>query len=491
MLQKIKKLFDPIDLTKGNITKVIMTFVVPILLSMLFQQMYSLTDSIIAGQNLNEAEIASINNSIPISSLILNFNIGCTTGFSAILAKHIGAKEKKDIKRCIFIQLFLCSCIAVIMTTASLLLIDPLLSIMNIKPSEINPGMNDIYRYAKEYLTIRLAIGVTTSLFYNFASSALRSNGDSFAPFLFLVISVITNVVLDLIFIIPLKMSVIGAALATVLSQLIATVGSLIYMFLKYQDFRISKDDICFNFKDIFNHLKMGIPIGIQWMMIFVGVIAMTSSIIPFDITSNNTMVSGNPAQVGYGAANKLSGILMAPFSAIDSMTIAFISQNRGAKDEDRIKKGYKQIMLLALLSSILVTGLGFLLMINNCYQHIFLSNSIISKQSIRFGNTYLIIALPFFISHAFLHIGRGAMEGYEKPLLPFLSGLAELFIRVFFCSFLPGMINGAPITSDASFTSYLAICFSDPICWTVAALMTFLPSLFIIYKKNKTIPRS
>lgn len=484
LLKRFKKLFDPIDLTEGKIVKVFTLFLIPIMLSMIFQQVYSLTDSIIVGQNLSENEIAGVNDAIPIAYLILNFTIGCTAGFSVILSKAIGEKDEKKSKESIFIQFVLSLILSIILTVASYFLINPLLAWVKIVPSETNTSMNQIYEAARIYLLILFVVGISAQFLYNMIVSILRAMGDSFTPFVFLVLSCILNIVLDLLFIVTFKWGVAGSAYATVISQGLAAIGAIIYAFVRYKSIRIHKEDMKINYAFTYEHLKMGIPLGIQWSIIFVGVVLMSAAVIPFDIIDGSTMVPGNPAQVGYGVSNKLSGLLMGFFSALGTGLLSFISQNYGAKKYGRIRNGFKVSIYMGIIISILCIAIGLLLTINAAYMHIFLYNSIITESSILYGNTYLYITLPFYFGLGIIYIGRNTIQALGKPLFPLLSGLWELVARLIVCTFLPSLVNGGPINSQASLASYMMVCFADPITWVISGLIVFIPSVYYIYKK-------
>ena len=484
LLQKFRHLFDPIDLTSGKILPSFLAFLIPIVLSMIFQQIYSITDAIIVGQNLSENEIAGINDAIPIANMVLNFSIGCTSGFSVILGNAIGEKNEKKAKESILIQVILSLVISVLMMILSYFLIDPLLALIKITPSSSNPNMQAIYQASKDYLVVLLVFGTMASMLYNLIVSILRVMGDSFTPFLFLVLSTILNIILDLIFVIPLQLGVKGSAIATILSQGIAMILAFLYAFQRYPIFRIHKGEVKITGKDFFHHLTLGIPLGFQWSILFIGVITMSGAVIPFDIISETEMVIGNPAQVGYGVANKLTGLLMGCYSALGTGLLAFFAQNLGAKQYKRIRKGFQLSCYLTSIIALFCFTIGMLLSINGTYQRIFLSSDKITEASIKYGNAYLYVALPFFIPLGFIYVGRNAVQAFEKPFFPLLSGIVELLTRVLVCLYLPPFINKGPIDASASFGSYLSVCFADPITWVASMIVVIIPTIYYIYKK-------
>ena len=486
LLRKFKKLFDPIDLTTGQIGKSFTLFLIPIILSLIFQQVYSLTDTIIVGQNLSVNEIAGVNDAVPIASLVLNFSIGCTAGFSLVLSRSIGEKNLEKARKSVFVQLILAVLFSIILTVIAYLILDLLLAWVKITPSETNESMQQIYESAKDYLTIIFIGGILSQMLYNMVGAVLRALGDSFTPFLFLVLSCILNIGLDILFIVQLNMGVSGSAWATVLSQSLAAIGAFVYAFIRYKELRLKKEDLKVSWSFVYEHIRLGIPLGFQWSVIYVGVVIMSASVIPFDMINNSSMVAGNPAQVGYGVANKLSGILMGLLSAVGTALLSFISQNKGAKQHERIRKGFFFACKLSIVLALFAMTVGLLLTINGAYQYIFLSKNTISDKSILFGNTYLYIALPFYIPLGFIYLGRNTVQALEKPLFPLLSGFIELLSRTLICTFLPTLINHGAIDSSASLASYISVCFADPITWILSALVVIIPSFYYINKMKK-----
>lgn len=482
-LKKFKKLFDPIDLTKGPILKTMIPFLIPIVLSLVFQQIYALTDSIIVGKTLNQNEIAAVNDVTSLTSLILNFTIGCTAGFSIIMTKAIGAKDEDTARKSYFTQLILSLIVSVVLTVISLFLIDPLLAWMNIVPSA-DPNRQEIYEAGKIYVTIVFIFGVLSQMLYNLFSSILRGLGDSFIPFLFLVLSTLINIGLDFLFILGFDMGVAGSAIATVISQALSAVFSFIYIFVKYKHLRFKKEDFKFSKGFIYQHLKLGIPLGFQWSIIYIGVVIMHAAVVPYDLTPEGLAVLNNPAQVGYGVANKFSGFLATFFTAIGNGMISFISQCYGAGDHKRMRDGFKELSILTVILAVVTTIIGLLFTINGAYQKIFLADAVITEDTVKFGNMYIYLALPFFIALGLIYVGRNFLQAIEKPLFPLLSGVLELLCRVVFCMILPEWINGGKIDSTSSITPYQIICSGDPITWVLTGAMLFGVSIYYL-KKN------
>lgn len=209
---------------------------------------------------------------------------------------------------------------------------------------------------------------------YNFICSILRSIGDSVTPLVFLVISTALNVGLDLLFLVPLKMGPAGAAIATVLAQFISFIACMVYTFAKYEKLRISGDEWRVSLQSMKNHLIQGLPLGLQFSILAIGIIVMQGAVVRFDITESGIMLADTPAQNGYGAANKLINFLMAFFNGLGAAVLGYNAQNYGKGEYDRIKRGTLQSLVMMLIISFMCLGAALLMARNGWYQYIFMS---------------------------------------------------------------------------------------------------------------------
>lgn len=483
ILKKFKALFDPIDLTKGSILKDLAIFIVPILLSMVFQQVYTLTDAIIVGHNLGPNQIAGLNDANAATGLTLQFAIGCTSGLSVVISHRIGESNFSDARKSFLLQILLCLGFTIVLTVTFCLLVDPILSLMKINPGSDGSAKQELYLAAHDYLFI-IFLGTIAQMGYNMVSANLRALGDSFVPFLFLVLGTALNVLLDYLFIVPFEWGVAGSAWATNLSTLLAAVGCYIYAFIKYPFLRYQKGVFKCTMPFVFEHLKLGLPLAFQSMILQVGIIIMQMSIVSFDIDLNGLTVIGQPATVGYSVANKLNYILMNAYSAFGTAMLTFHGQNYGAMDFNRIKKGFKLSLLIGTIAWVIMSAIGLLLTINGAYCHIFLSRENITDEVIRYGNAYLYVAIPCDLILMFLFLFRNSLQGLDQPLFPFLAGIGELLARTLLCLFLPAAINGGAIDSTASMASYVGVCLADPLAWTCAVII-MLPIFKVVFKNK------
>ena len=288
-----------------------------------------------------------------------------------------------------------------------------------------------------------------------------------------------------IVFLSTFKMGPSGAAIATVLAQFISVIACSAYTFIKYKELRLHISDFKVDKTTFFMHLKQGIPLGLQFSVLAIGIIVMQAAVVEFDIMSTGEMVLGTPAQNGFGAANKLINFLMAAYNGLGSAILGFNAQNYGRQNYDRIKKGTVQTVLIMLIVFVICLVSGLLLSINGAYQYIFMSADKVSAETIRFGNIFIYVDIAFYAVLGFLIVVRSAVQGIFLPGYVLGAGIAELTARVLICSCLPRIINGAPINDTASSLAFAAVCFGDPGAWLCASTLLLLPFIKYILKKK------
>lgn len=479
--EKLKNLTQPVDLRKGKEWKALLLFSLPIIFSYLLQQVYTISDAAICGQTLSADEVAGVNDVSPLIFIFLQFAFGCTAGFSVITSNRVGEGDEAGVRKSFAAQIILSACVTVILTAVSIFCLKPLLKWINV--TQDNPL---VFKAAYNYCFV-IFLGIAAQMFYNFICSVLRSVGDSVTPLVFLFISTVLNVGLDLLFIVVFRWGVIGAAAATVTAQGLSTVACFIYTFVKYKNLRLKKEDFKVSLNELNRHILQGVPLGLQFSVLAIGIIVMQGELVKFDLSPEGVMVAGNPAQNGYGAACKLGSLLMSPMNALGAGVVSFTAQNYGAGEYKRIRRGVLQATLIAIIMYVLFAGAGLLLTINGAYQYIFLSADKVTEQSISFGNRYLYVALSFYFLLGLLFVWRSAAQGVEKPLFTLLSGTVELVARILICLLLPAAINGGAINCQASAAAFVALCFADPVAWLGSVLMLSYPFIkYVLLMKYK-----
>ena len=477
MTKKRLSLFQPIDLTEGTCWKTIFLFSIPIIISYLLQQIYTISDAAIVGQTLAADEVAGVNDTSPIAFIFLQFAFGVSAGFCAVTARSVGAHDEAAVRRSLATQIVLSAALTVALTALALVLLNPMLAWIN-----LTPASGEVYRAAFTYCAIIFA-GIGAQLFYNFICSFLRSLGDSVTPLLFLLFSTALNVGLDLLFIVTFRWGVAGAAIATVLAQLLSTIGCFCYAFARYPKLRLHREDWAITRRDIGQHAFQGIPLGLQFSVLAIGIIVVQSVVVKFDILDGQ-MVS-NAAQNGFGAANKFTGSLMTLLNGLGSAMTSFVAQNLGAGNFERIRKGARQALVMFAIATAISAALGFLSTIGNFYLHLFLSADKVTADTIRFGNGYMRVDMSLMLLLGGVFLLRNCVQGIGKPQFILGGGIAELVARVLVCLLLPAAVAGGEVSAAAPHAAYLALCLADPMAWFAADLVMVIPFIRNILKMD------
>lgn len=470
--------FRPRDLTEGAPWKTILAFAFPIIISYLLQQVYTISDAAIVGQTLTAGEVAGVNDTSSLIFIFLQFAFGVSAGFCVVTAAEVGARDDAGVRRSLSSQIILSAALTVVLTGLALLLLRPMLAWIN-----VTPDSPEVYRAAYTYCAI-IFVGIGAQLFYNFICSFLRSMGDSVTPLLFLLFSTILNIGLDLLFIVSFRWGVAGAAIATIMAQLISTAGCFLYAFIKYPKIRLRREDWKITGRDILRHLNQGLPLGLQFSVLAIGIIVMQSVVVKFDILGGE-MVS-HAAQNGFGAANKLNNLLMTPLNGLGAAMTSYTAQNKGAGRPDRIKKGTVQaLMMVSALAGFSIL-LGLWLSVGGSYLKIFLSADKITAETIRYGNTYLYVDLAMYLFLGFIFVVRNCVQGIGESRFILGAGTAELAGRVAVCLLLPALLAGGEVSAAAPRLAFYALCAADPAAWIAADAVLMIPFLRDIMRKGQ-----
>ena len=465
------------DLTQGVCWRTILSFSLPVILSYLLQQVYSISDAAIVGQTLTAQEVAGVNDTNALVFIFLQFAFGVSAGFCVITSYYVGMRDDRGVRRSLATQILLSAVLTVVLTALALALLNPMLAWINVTPDNA-----EVYHAAYTYCAIIFA-GIGAQLFYNFICSFLRSMGDSITPLLFLLFSTVLNVGLDLLFILSFRWGVAGAAIATVSAQLISTVGCFIYAFTRYPQLRLHRADWRVTWYDIRRHLGRGVPLGLQFSVLAIGIIVMQGGVVQFDMRGG-VMVS-NAAQNGFGAANKLCNLVATPMNALGTAMTSFTAQNLGAGHYDRIKKGSLQALVMGFLLAALATGIGLLLSRGGLFYHVFLSADKVTADTIRYGNTLLYVDFAMYLFLAFIFVIRNCVQGIGRSAFVLGAGAAELVARIAVCLLLPAAVAGGTVSADAPALAFYALCAADPMAWIAADAVLAVPFVRNILRKN------
>ena len=413
------------DLTKGSIIRLMLLFSLPILLGSLFQQAYNLVDIIIVGKKLGELSLSAVGSTTAVVSLMFNIINGLCTGFAIPVAKHYGANDMNKVRRTVAGMITYSAIITAVIMTLCIVFVEPLLTALN-TPAEI-------FEQAKLYLTI-VAGGLIVTLIYNLEANILRALGDSIVPLIILVISAVLNVGLDFLFIFGFGMGVDGAALATVIAQLISAIVCFVYLIRKCPFLKLGRSDFRLHGEEIKSLLASGLGMALMYSIVDIGSIVLQNGI--------NGLGTGIIS--AHTAARKIFSFTIMPFSAISATLVTFVSQNLGAGKFDRIKKSIKYGLLI---------GYGWATLA-------VLIASIFSELKHKKAVNYLRINVPFYYALNTLLSLRCTLQGLGKSVVPIGASIVEMIWKI------------VTVVAVIPVCGYFGVCISEPIIWTASGLL-------------------
>jgi len=489
MKKALKRLFRPRDLTEGKVLPSLLRFLIPILLLLFADRLFNYLNLAGIGAQLSSVEVASIYAGGTCLAFFSNFAAGSLAGYSVLGAKAAGKKDEGEIRHAFAIEIVLTLGLGALTILVGFLLTPIVLNYIHIAPSESDPMMQREFELCRLYIYLYLS-GLLISLFASLITTFLRSLGDSTGPFVLGILTDIECTGLIYLFLYVTDWGIVGVIAATLSAQLTNAAISLIYFFRKYPHLRFRKSDWKISGSQLWQALCLGAPLGLNFAILQIGVISKTSVVVLFDLDPSRKIISGIPAQTGYNVASSFSDVVNSEFATLGTAILSFTGQNYGAKRPERIREGFRSALLLGGIVWIVLGSALFLLSINGTYQHFYLANDKITPESIRYGNLYLYTTLPFAFLLLLLYASRNTLQGMEKPLFPFLSGIGELTARVLVSNYLPLAINGGPIDSAASSWAFVGLSSCDIFSWASACLLMVPPLLYVFHQmKKKEVP--
>lgn len=430
------------DLTKGEPLKLILIFSVPLLIGNIFQQLYNIADLVIVGRLLGVDAFASVGAVAPLFFLITFIIVGLTSGFAVITGQRFGAKDTKGVKESVVISTILSTITTLFFTLICSIVMHPLLHLLNVP--------QNIYENAYWYIEI-VVIGLISTTYYNLLAGIIRALGDSKTPLYFLIIASIVNIFLALLFIQIFKMGVAGSAVAVILSQAISVILCLLYVKKKFPILHLKKQDWLIKFDNKFfksaaEHLKVGVPMSVQFSIIGLGVIVIQSVCNTF----------GSDVIAAVTAALRIEQIATLPMVSFGVALASFVAQNFGAKKFRRIRTGVIRTSLLSIFLSILMAVVMRFWGADIIRE--FIGSA--TKDIITIAHQYLLISTFFYIFLSQIFIYRNALQGMGEVIFPLAASVAELLMRAFAAVYL------------AIKFGYIGMFYSGPIAWVSACIV-------------------
>ncbi len=439
------------DLTKDNIIKGILLFSLPIYIGQLFSMLYGIIDTRIVGSVLGELSLASVSATSSLSELIIEFENGVSCGFGIILAQQVGAGKQAQIKKTIATSGIMITILSVIISVLCIVFINPILGFLHVE--EV------IYEPARQYIVIIL-IGMIFLSVYNLLVAVLRSMGDTITPLIFLIISNVLNIILDITFVKYLHLGVRGAALATAITQVVCCVGCLIYLLHSRKELQFRRSDFVMERNLVSNLFKNGMSMGFMLSFVLLGSLVLQTGI--------NKL--GTDIIVAHTAARRITILCLIPFFSIGAAMSTFCGQNKGAQKPDRIRKGVR----LSIVISAIWWGISLALVLLLSPKLVTTITASTSDIVITNAVRYLRINAALFILPALICILRNSLQGMGDTKTPLISSLVELAGKV--------VITYTLVAS----MGYFGVIITEPIVWMVMVVPLITKWVGVIKESEK-----
>ncbi len=398
------------DMTKGNISKHLIKFAVPLVLANLFQLTYNAADSIIVGRFVGTEALAAVGTANPIMNIIIFFIIGICMGASVLMSEYFGANDIKKFKREVSTTMIAGLIFTSIVIILGIIFIEPILKLIQ-APQEIIPD-------AAAYLRI-IFLGLIFTFLYNAFASILRSIGDSKSPLIFLAISAVLNVVMDIIFVVYFNMGVIGSGIATATAEMFSSLFCIIYIYKKVPLLHFSKNEIILDKKLLKITINYSWVTAMQQTCLYVGKVLVQAAVNPLGVDAIAT----------FNAVNRVDDFAFTPQQSISSAMTTFLAQNRGGEKHHRIKEGlWTGLKLEMLFWCILVFSVYFGA---NNLMNLFVPNE--GSKVIELGATYLHLMAFFYILPAWTNGIQGYFRGMGDLKVTLRSTFVQMIGRVLF----------------------------------------------------------
>lgn len=430
------------DMTKGNITAQLLLFFFPILLGTFFQQLYNTADAVIVGQNVGKLGLAAVGGTTStLINLFIGIFVGLSSGFSVIISQHFGAKNHKLVSECVHTAIMFSLIVGIVVSILGAIFSKTMLSYMNV-PEDIMP-------MAIPYLQIYF-LGLAPNLIYNMGAGLLRAVGDSKTPLIFLIISCFINIILDILLIKYIGMGVVGAAVATVTSQVVSAILVIVVLSRRKDALRLFIRKLHINFPELRKMVSIGTAAGMQSAMYTIANILIQASI--------NTL--GTDTIAAFTAYGKIDTLFWMTIQSLGISVTTFTGQNFGYGNKERVKKGIIHGMIL----SVVITGIVMLLLklFGRSIYTLFTNDKSVLDIGTDMLN-FMVVAFPTYIT---IEIFSGSLRGIGDSWIPMImtaSGVCVLRIRWI-------------IVMVPKYPNIFTILWAYPLSWITTSI------LFIIY---------
>ncbi|MXP75806.1 MATE family efflux transporter [Lachnospiraceae bacterium WCA-9-b2] len=441
------------NMTEGKPASLIFTFALPLMVGNVFQQLYTVVDTMVVGKALGVGALAALGAADWLNWMMLGIIQGFTQGFGILMAQEFGAGRYDNLRKSVGHSAVLSLLSALVLLIAGQLLAHPVLNLLKTPPKILPDTLL--------YLRI-MYLGIPIVMAYNLLASILRSLGDGKTPLHAMIVAAITNIALDLLFVLVFGFGIAGAAVATLIAQLISSLFCL-YHIRKLELLRLAASDFCITDRRLpLRLLMLGFPMAFQNAIISVG-----GMIVQFVVNGFGVIFIA-----GFTATNKLYGVLEVAATSYGYSMVTYAGQNLGAGRTDRIRKGVKSAVLIALLTSLVIALL--MLFAGKMILGWFISGTQEEFiQTLNIAYYYLAVMSVCLPILYILHITRSAIQGMGNTVLPLVSGVAEFVMRAMTAILLPMLIGEK------------GIFYAEIMAWTGATIILVI-SYFIVIRKTE-----
>ncbi len=438
------------DMTTGSPARRLLLFMVPVLLGNLFQNFYTIMDTVIVGRFLGVDALAAVGTTGSIVFLVVGWICGMTSGFGILIAQAFGAKDEKQLRHFTLVSAYVCIVFAFVMTVGLTIANGFILNCIN-TPDNI---FSDTYAYIGI-----IYLGLPATMLYNMLAAVARSVGDSRTPLYFLTLSSALNIGLDLWFVGGTSMGVAGAGYATVLSQAVSGILCFIYVYKKYPTLHYTKEEGACKVKTVVMLLGMGIPMGLQFSITAIGTMIVQSAV----------NMLGSVYIAAYAAAAKIQGLCMQVHIALGAAIANYVGQNFGAKQMKRIQQGIRVGIVITAIYTVMIMLFGYF--ISPHLVALFAEDT--TGELLEIGRQVFHISLWFYFPLGLISVYRNALQGLGNGFVPMMGGVFELMAR------------GLVIVLLFDSLQFTGVCLADPLAW-VAALIPLVPYYYWYMNKTK-----
>lgn len=437
-------------MTEGVIWKEILLFSIPLLLGNLFQQLYNAVDSVVVGNYIGAQALAAVGSSAPVINLLVSFFMGLAVGAGVIISRYFGARKKEELHIAVHTSLALTFAAGLVMTLIGVLISPYVLQWVG-TPSDV---MDSSVLYLRIYF-----LGILSVMVYNMGSGILRAVGDSRNPLYFLIVSSVTNIILDMLFVIVFHMGIAGVGWATLIAQTISAVLTMLLLMRTKEEYQVKLKHIRFHKHMLYEIVRLGLPSGLQ------------NAIVSFSnvIVQSNINAFGSLAMAGCGSYTKIDGFAILPVMSYSMALTMFTGQNMGAKKYDRVKQGAKTGILMSVITIVCISAL--LLILGPNVLAIFSSDPTV----INYGLYMMHVLAPGYIFLAISHAFNGIIRGAGITTVPMIV------MVTCWC----GLRMAWILTSVPLFHDIGVVFMGWPLTWVASALW-----LFLYYRKGNWMTR-